>query len=116
MVKLLTEKPDAFKHAQEGDVYYRLFDDAGSYAFGCINFSYPPIAMMHLEVHRFSHNIMKSADADWQYILTECQKRSCNIIHINTEGTIEEQSTFIKFVGNFGFKKFTQYIASIQHI
>ena len=117
MVKMLAEKPDAFKQEQEGDVHYLLFDDAAPYAFACLNFCYPPIAMLHLEVRRFSHNILtKSGPADWAYLVNECKSNGCDMIHINTEGTLEQNAKFMKFVHYFGFKEFVQYIASTQHI
>ena len=117
MVKKLAEKPSVFDRPQEGDGYYMLFNDDGPYAYITLNHTYPPVAMLHLEVKKFSHNLLKSAvKEDWYHILEMCMKNGCNIIQVQKEGSFESNTTWMKFIKHFGFSNFAQYTASSQLI
>jgi hypothetical protein len=120
MVKTLTEKPTAFEYAQEGDVYFAMVDEAGeAYAFATLNYSYPPVAIIHLEVkrERFTHNLFKSAvKEDWPIIINECLANGCDIVHVNKKGTFESNASWMKFIRHFGFDNFMEYTAAVQTI
>ena len=117
MVNILAERPDVFFPPNDGDVYYAMSTEKGIYAYGCLNFAYPPVAMVHLEIKEFSHNILKSIiKDDWPYCLEQCKKHGCHILSITKEGTFESNKTWMKFVRHFGFKQFSQYTSSVQTI
>jgi hypothetical protein len=117
MVSTLTEKPTAFEHGQEGDVYFALVDDDGPYAFAALNYTYPPIAILHLEVKRFTHNLLKSAvKEDWPKILNECRANGCDVIHVNKRGSFSSNDSWMKFIRHFGFDNIVEYTAAVQTI
>ena len=117
MVRLLTEKPDAFKNFETGDVYYQLFDCDGPYGYTCLNFTYAPVAILHVEVERFSHIILKEGvKGDWSYFQSECKKNDCHSVSITSPGSFEDNAKWMRFIRHFGFKDFAQYTASYQFI
>ena len=116
MVHILAEKPSAFKSGEEGDIYYALHTDEEIYAYACLNFAYPPVAILHLEVRKFSHNILKLLKKDRLVCLSECKKHNCHLISITKEGSFESNKTWMKFVRHFGFENFVQYTGSTQII
>ena len=117
MVRLLAEKPSAFKNFETGDVYYELFYGALDYAYVCLNFTYAPVAILHLEVKEFTHNILKKGiKEDWNRLKGKCEKNSCYSISITSPGSFEDNAKWMRFIRHFGFKDFTQYTASYQFI
>jgi hypothetical protein len=117
MVNALTKKPDAFETEQDGDHFYEMHDSAGTYAYACLNFNYAPVAILHLEVVRFGHNVLKKiVSTDWPFCKAQCTEHGCKIISINKPGSLENNQPWTKFVRHFGFKEFAQYTASIQMI
>lgn len=117
MVSILDKKPSVFKNPQSGDVYYQMSDDSGPYAYATLNFTYPPVAILHVEVERFTRSTMKSLTKDdWPFCVDECRVNGCQMIFVNKEGDFESNSTWMKFIKHFGFKDFTQYTGSVQVI
>jgi hypothetical protein len=118
MLDELAEAPRIFtERHQDGDVYFAISGQWGPYAYVSINFNYPPIALLHLEMKRFSHNILKKGiDHDWALIKNKCLMRNCNRIYVTTPGTLAQNDKFLRFVSYFGFKDFTQHISSLQSI
>jgi hypothetical protein len=117
MVSILAEKPNIINDPQDGDVYYMMFDDDGPYAYATLNYTYPPTAILHLEVKRFSHNLLKSAiKEDFPCLINKCKDKGCYMIHIQKEGSFESNATWMKFIRHFGFDNFVQFTASAQLI
>jgi hypothetical protein len=118
MVHILAEKPSVFAELPDTvSDYYGLADDIGYYAYACLDFSYPPIAMVHLEMKRFSHNILNLIKAeDWPACVKICKEHGCSSIVASTEGSKKSNAKWIKFVRNFGFTEFRDYTASNQSI
>jgi len=117
MVNILAEKPSVFTHYDDGDVHYALSTDTGIYAYACLNFTYAPVAILHLEVREFSHNILKSLiDDDWPVCISECKNNGCNLISITKEGDLKSNKIWMKFVRHFGFDNFAQYTGATQVI
>jgi hypothetical protein len=117
MITILAEKPSIVDDPQEGDVYYMLFDDDGPYAYVTLNYTYPPTAILHLEVKRFTHNLLKSAiKDDWAYLMDRCKDKGCFIVHVQKGGSFESNATWMKFIRHFGFDNFVQFTASAQFI
>lgn len=117
MITILDEKPNVFPFQENGDVYYKLSDNKGVYAYAALNFFYKPVAVLHLEVERFSHNILKRGiKNDWKYFVSEAKEAGCKTIVVDKEGSFEGNATWMKFIGYFGFTNFTQFTASSQLI
>lgn len=115
MVSILSQKPSIFNRSEVGDTYYEMYDDAGPYGYACLNFFYPPVAILHVELVRFSHTILKKiVKTDWPYCVEQCHKNNCTIVSVDKEGELESNRSWIKFVRHFGFERFTQYTASVQ--
>jgi hypothetical protein len=117
MVNILTEKPSVFKSGEVGDVYYCLSDDNAPYAYAALNFTYAPVAILHVEVKRFTHNTLKQlVNDDWEFCLKQCREHDCTMISVTKMGGFESNSTWMKFIRHFGFDKFSQYTGSTQII
>jgi hypothetical protein len=117
MISILAEKPSAFPFEETGDVYYKLSDKDGVYAYAALNFFYKPVAVFHLEVERFTHNILRKAvKDDWLYFTSKCEQAGCKTIVIDKPGSFDKNKTWMKFIKHFGFNNFTQFTASSQPI
>lgn len=117
MIQELAEMPDVFKNHEKGDIYYMLHNTDAPYAYINVNFTYAPVAILHVEVIRFSHNIFRwGIEHDWQVVVDECQKHDCSTIYITSPGTLAQKDKLIRFCKHFGFKQFSQHIAAHQFI
>ena len=108
-------KPDVFE-AQKDLYWIKGFDDKGVYAYMGIDFSMPYAAVIHLEVVRFSHTILKSLVDDWYGIKRILRENNVKIMAATKIGLIEDHEKFIRFIKIFGFKDVKQQFTAIQEL
>ena len=108
-------KPDVFKDL--GEFYWiEAYDKDGAYAYVAIDFRVEKTAIIHLEVLKFSHRILKSLVADWEGIKHICKQNDVKTVAAARTGTIEEHRTWVKFIRWFGFIDVKQIVNAIQEI
>ena len=109
------DKPDVLK-AQEGLYWIKGFDDKGVYAYMGIDFSMPHAAVIHLEVVRFSHSILKSLIVDWYGIKRILIENDVKTTAVTKLGMIKDNKKFIRFIKIFGFTDVKQQFTAIQEL
>jgi hypothetical protein len=119
MITPMTQKPSVFeKPSQEGDEWFICFDTSGEpYAYITLNCSYPPWAIIHLEVTGMTPKHMREAvNVDWVGVVEVCKQNDCNAILAETTGNLEDTKLFQRFVKYFGFTNFIERVTSVQFI
>ena len=110
------EKPDVFNQFEYEMYYIRGFDGDGVYAWLAIDLRMAGLAIIHLEVVRFSHRVLKNLISDWQGIKDILRGSQVEQVVTTRVGTPSDHSTWIKFIKWFGFKDITQQVTSVQNL
>lgn len=109
------DKPDVFNNC-DAFYYIKGFDNNGVYAYMAIDFRLKKSAILHLEVIRFSHEILKQLIGDWEGIKQILKENEVKTIAATRLGTTEEHKTWLKFIRWFGFNDIKQQVTAIQEI
>ena len=109
------DTPDVYK---ELDYLYcvKAFDNNGVYAYLGLDMRVPESAVLHLEVIRFSHHILKKLVGDWQGVVRILKQNNIKRIVVAKSGIIDDNRKFLKFIRWFGFHSVEQQFVSIQEI
>jgi len=94
------EQPDCFKHLEDGFIYYKELNVSGDYVYAAFTSTQP--SYLHLEVVRFSHNIMKSIICDWHELRKCMKERNITSYIITKNGNLESNRSYIKFLNKLG--------------
>jgi hypothetical protein len=92
------------------------FDKNGVYAYMGIDLRMPENAVLHLEVVRFSHTILKQLVGDWQGIVRILKENNTKTIAVTQSGETKDHEVWLKFIRWFGFCDIVKQITSIQEI
>ena len=109
------DKPDV-SEAKKDLYWIKGYDDKGAYAYMGIDFSMPYAAVIHLEVVRFSHTILRSLVWDWVGIKRILKENNVKIMAATKIGLIEDHEKFIRFIKIFGFTDVKQQFTAIQEL
>ena len=97
------KRPQCFEKLEEDFVYFEGYDTK-PYVYAAISF-YPPMAYMHLEVIRFSHNILKRMIVDWDLLKKVIRENGVNTVTITKPGTLDSNKSYIKFLKKLGLSQ-----------
>ena len=100
----MCEKPQCFKAIESEDLFcIEGFNEDGTYCYLGLDFMLEDVVMVHLEVTRWSHTILKSLLDDWEDSKNFMRKKGAKQAFTTREGTIEEHRRWLKFIKHFGF-------------
>jgi hypothetical protein len=97
------KRPQCFEKLEDDFMYFEGYDTE-PYVYAAISF-HPPNAYMHLEVIRWSHNILKNLIVDWSILKKIIKENGVNIITITKPGTLAENEAFVKFLNRLGLSQ-----------
>ena len=99
MIKRI-EKPEVLDYIKFGE-FFELHDDNGRYAYFALEFNpVPNTANIHMEVSRFSHNVLKTMREDFMPGLRElCRERNIKKVIARKQGTDSRFPKLVKFLG-----------------
>lgn len=96
------ERPACFSHLEDGGyAYYTGADAGGDYLYVAFT-PKPPTTIIHLEVVRFSHNILRMMIADWQDLKRVWMTLGIQRMIITKEGNLKDNVSYIKFLAKLG--------------
>ena len=73
----------------------------GDYCYAAFS-KMTPVCMLHFEIIRFNHNIMKSIICDWNELKKVLKDHGMTGFVITKRGNLAENTTFVKFLGKLG--------------
>lgn len=109
------KKPGIFQDLKDNLYYIEGYDENGIYAymgFDVIGTN----AILHLEMVKFSHIIMKNILNDWKIIKQTLKNAGITTICASRVGKIEDYDHWIRFVKKFGFDIVYQHVTVTQEL
>jgi hypothetical protein len=114
MVKQLIEKPDGyFINASENFMWFGLYYKKEPYAYVAIEVL-GTFASLHTEMIKWSHNIAKMMQIDWEAIKFICKQ--IGIKEVIASNNDVKDKKWPKFIRLFGFDEPEPILASRQEI
>ena len=93
---------------------FECFNDNCIYAYAALDLRYLPVAMLHLEVKKWSPSVFKEFERDWLIAKDIMKNAGANACVLMKPGKLENQYKYTKFIKRFGFNNPVQYTTSYQ--
>ena len=94
------EKPECFNQLEGDFIYFEGYCDF-PYVYGAVSFN-GKIGYLHLEVIKWSHNILKRMIVDWDIFKNIIKKNGVKHLIITKKGTLSENRGYVKFLSKMG--------------
>jgi hypothetical protein len=107
--------PECFNDLEDGFIFVEAFNKQCIYAYLALLIE-PPSCVFHLEVVKFTHNILKHLYVDWDLLKSILKKNGVNKIMITKEGLLSENATYCKFLRKFGLPAPSQIMIAAYEI
>ena len=107
------KKPDVYEGLTADLLYLELTDDKGVYAYMAFDFNVTDIAVLHIEMNRFSHKVLRQMLKDWEDIKDLLKRYYIRQMVVTV---VEADEKWAKFVSIFGFKDIKKQYTAIQEL
>ena len=100
MVIEVMDRPVPFKHIATTSRWYELVDDKGVFGYMALKEELPAVGL-HLEILRWSHNVLKTMIEDWQWVLHVVRQMGATNIYATNPNYKDRR--WAKLLKHFGF-------------